>query len=112
MRYNFVGKFYLVLTFSTTEVGRFLHTAPSALGGTSVSAFTPSRLMGYLQGLCHQPVSGFRRRFPPEQALYSTLEPPPISAWSLIRAFGHPIHIQGDDGKKRLVHLGINSMEG
>jgi len=50
------------LTLSTTEVGRFLHTVPSTLGGTSVSAFTPSRLMDYLQGLCHQPVNGLHKR--------------------------------------------------
>jgi len=50
------------LTLSTTEVGRFLHTVPSTLGGTSVSAFTSSRLMDYLQGLCHQPVNGLHKR--------------------------------------------------
>jgi len=50
------------LTLSTTKVGRFLHTVPSTLGGTSVSAFTPSRLMDYLQGLCHQPVNGLHKR--------------------------------------------------
>jgi hypothetical protein len=36
------------LTLSTTEAGRFLHTAPSTLGGTSVSAFTPSWFRDYL----------------------------------------------------------------
>jgi hypothetical protein len=50
------------LTLSTTKVRRFLHTVPSTLGGTSVSAFTSSRLMDYLQGLCHQPVNGLHKR--------------------------------------------------
>jgi hypothetical protein len=50
------------LTLSTAEAGRFLHTAPSALRDTSVSAFIPSLLRGYLQGLCHQPVNGLHKR--------------------------------------------------
>jgi hypothetical protein len=49
------------LTLSTAEAVRFLHTAPSTLGDTYVSAFTPSWFRSYLQGLCHQPVNGFFR---------------------------------------------------
>jgi hypothetical protein len=33
---------YTTLTLSTAEAGRFLHTVPSTLWSTCVSAFTPS----------------------------------------------------------------------
>jgi len=48
-----------MLTLSTAEAGRFLHTAPSALRDTSVSAFAPSLLRGYLEWVFtgHSPVN-------------------------------------------------------
>jgi hypothetical protein len=42
----------------------FLHTVSSMLGGTYVSAFIPSLLMSYMQGLCHQPVNDFFMKKP------------------------------------------------
>jgi hypothetical protein len=44
------------LTLSTAEAGRFLHTVPSTLWSTCVSAFTPSPLRTCLQLVCHHPV--------------------------------------------------------
>jgi len=41
LNYGEVENVAKVLTLSTTKVGRFLHTAPSALRDTSVSAFIP-----------------------------------------------------------------------
>jgi hypothetical protein len=76
------------LTLSTAEAGRFLHTAPSTLGDTYVSAFIPSWFRSYLQGLCHQPVNGFFRL---EEALYLMLEPPRLSR---LGALFEPLDIQ------------------
>jgi len=45
-----------LLTLSTAEAGRFLHTVPSMLWGTCVSAFTPSWFWDCLQWVCHHPV--------------------------------------------------------
>jgi DNA-binding transcriptional regulator YiaG len=44
------------LTLSTAEAGRFLHTVPSTLWSTCVSAFTPSWFWDCLQWVCHHPV--------------------------------------------------------
>ena len=78
--------FVASLTLSTAEAGRFLHTAPSTLGDTYVSAFIPSWFRSYLQGLCHQPVNGFFRL---EEALYLMLEP-----LSRLGALFKPLDIQ------------------
>jgi hypothetical protein len=83
LKFNAPIERIIFLTLFTAKAKRLLHTAPSALGGTSVSAFTPSTLRDNLQWVCHSPVIPILRGF---GIIFFQLEPtPPSSVRSLIR---------------------------